>query len=278
MHKKRWITGLAALPFLVGLISWGGPALFTLVIAGLALLGVYETYRLVDSGAGVQEPAGPSVSAPMDLPLRVLAYGFGALVVYGAFHGASLLLFCFAANLMLVGFREMLEFDGNTKNLGPVFKQVFVVSYVPVLLAHLVLIRNGDSGVTWIYLMLVAVFAGDIGAFYAGTYRGRRKLCPAVSPKKTLEGALGGLASTLTAGSLFRILFLPELPFGVFTLFLTMVGIAAQLGDLFESLLKRAAGVKDSGVIFPGHGGLLDRVDALLFAAPVGFFFKEWLL
>jgi len=89
---------------------------------------------------------------------------------------------------------------------------------------------------------------------------------------------VGGLASNLVVGLLIQIIFLPELPLGLSAVFFVTLGIAAQLGDLFESMLKRAAKVKDSGGIFPGHGGLLDRIDALLFAAPVGYLFKEYLL
>ena len=118
------------------------------------------------------------------------------------------------------------------------------------------------------------IFAGDIGAFYAGTYLGRNKLCPSVSPKKTIEGALGGIAANLLVGGLFFLFVLPPLPWGFGLVALVAMGAAGQVGDLFESVLKRAAGVKDSGAILPGHRGILDRIDALLFAAPLAYAFK----
>ncbi|PIP35786.1 MAG: phosphatidate cytidylyltransferase [Desulfobacterales bacterium CG07_land_8_20_14_0_80_52_14] len=278
MHKARWITGLTALPFLVGLISWGGVTLFMLVVAAVSILGVHESFRLLFSGHGSRDfesdpgPAGPGI------PLRILAYGAGPLILYGAFRGAPLMMIFYALNLMIAGLIAMTQFDGEGKVLEPVFRQTFTVLYVPVLLAFLVLIRNGDKGAVWIYLMLAVVFAGDIGAFYVGTYFGKHKLCPSISPKKTIEGGVGGLASNLVVGLLMKIIFLPELPLGLSVVFFITLGIAAQMGDLFESMLKRAAKVKDSGGIFPGHGGLLDRIDALLFAAPVGYLFKEYLL
>ena len=112
---------------------------------------------------------------------------------------------------------------------------------------------------------------------YAGSFLGKHKLCPAVSPGKTIEGSVGGLIANLGAGAIFKYFFLPAYSWGLSLLFFISVGIAGQIGDLFESELKRSAGIKDSGGILPGHGGILDRIDALLFAAPVAWFFKEYL-
>jgi phosphatidate cytidylyltransferase len=140
------------------------------------------------------------------------------------------------------------------------------------------MIRNGGNGVWWVYFLVCTVFSGDIGAYYIGTYFGRHKLCPVVSPNKTIEGSVGGLALTLGVGALFKYFFMPLVPWGLSILFFLSIGIAGQVGDLFESALKRAGNIKDSGVLLPGHGGLLDRIDALLFAAPVTYFFKEYFL
>jgi phosphatidate cytidylyltransferase len=122
------------------------------------------------------------------------------------------------------------------------------------------------------------VFIGDTGAYYLGSYFGQHKLCPAVSPNKTIEGSLGGLAASLGSGALIKHFFLPLLPWGLSLLFFLSISIAGQVGDLFESQIKRVAHIKDSGAILPGHGGVLDRIDALLFAAPVAYIFKEYLL
>ena len=110
-----------------------------------------------------------------------------------------------------------------------------------------------------------------------GSYLGRHKLNPAVSPGKTIEGAVGGLVGNLLVGSIGKFFFFPAHPWGSAVLFFIAVGLAGQVGDLFESLFKRTSKIKDSGGILPGHGGVLDRIDALLFASPVAYFFKIYI-
>jgi phosphatidate cytidylyltransferase len=99
-----------------------------------------------------------------------------------------------------------------------------------------------------------------------------------VSPKKTIEGALGGIVGNVLFGSVIKVFFLPETPWGTSLLFFILIGISGQFGDLIESAMKRASGVKDSGGILPGHGGILDRIDALIFASPVAFLYLKFIL
>jgi len=120
-----------------------------------------------------------------------------------------------------------------------------------------------------ILLLLSVVWAGDTGAYFVGRALGRHKLYPAVSPKKTIEGALGGLAASMGAAVLIANLWMPELGPLHAALIGLVGGFAAQVGDLVESMIKRAAGVKDSGTLLPGHGGMLDRLDGVIFAFPV---------
>lgn len=125
-----------------------------------------------------------------------------------------------------------------------------------------------EKGTTWLFGLLAIVFAGDTFAYLAGRAFGRAKLLEAVSPKKTVEGSLGGLFGSALAG-LALWSFFKDIPPLAMVVMAIVTGLFAQIGDLFESLLKRIAEVKDSGSIMPGHGGLLDRVDGVLFAAPV---------
>jgi phosphatidate cytidylyltransferase len=145
--------------------------------------------------------------------------------------------------------------------------------YVPLLLGHLILTRELPHGIQWIFLLLVLVMTGDSGAYYVGSSLGRHKLYPLVSPNKSMEGAAGGLAGSLFGAFCARWLFFPELSAGDCFLAALIIGPLGQLGDLFESLLKRSFGVKDSGTIIPGHGGMLDRLDSILFASPALYYY-----
>lgn len=149
------------------------------------------------------------------------------------------------------------------------------VLYIPLLLSHLALLRGLPQGTHWIFLMLLIVMSGDTGAFYVGSAMGKRKLYPAVSPNKSVEGMLGGLAGSLAGAFFARAVFFPGLTPVDCVATALLVGLAGQLGDLFESLLKRSFGVKDSGNIIPGHGGMLDRLDSILFAAPTLYIYAS---
>ena len=150
--------------------------------------------------------------------------------------------------------------------------------YVPLLLSHLVLIRMLPHGVSWLFLIMVIVMTGDSAAYYVGSSLGKTKIYPAVSPKKSVEGSLGGLAGSVVGAFIAKAVFFPELsPFDCVATAL-LLGVLGQLGDLFESLIKRSCGVKDSGVIFPGHGGILDRLDSILFAGPAAYYYAYFLL
>jgi phosphatidate cytidylyltransferase len=157
-------------------------------------------------------------------------------------------------------------------------KQFFGVVYIPFLLSFVVILYSEPEGVHWIFLLMLVVAGSDTGAYYAGSYLGRHKLCPAVSPKKTVEGAIGGLAVAMLLAAVYSSLFIESVSLVFALLFALVVGAVGQAGDLFESEFKRAAGVKDSSALLPGHGGFLDRIDALLFAAPAAYLFKEYLL
>ncbi|CAG0965410.1 phosphatidate cytidylyltransferase [Geobacteraceae bacterium] len=149
------------------------------------------------------------------------------------------------------------------------------IAYVPLLLSHLVLLRALPSGVEWVFLMLLIVMSGDTAAYYVGSSLGKRKLYPSVSPNKSIEGALGGLCGSLVGTFAAKLTFFPALTVADCVVTALAVGAIGQIGDLFESLLKRSFGVKDSGVIIPGHGGILDRLDSILFAAPALYYYAS---
>jgi len=164
-------------------------------------------------------------------------------------------------------------------SLGPLDQLIFRLGwqmvgiiYIPLLLGHLVLLRQLPDGRGWVFLVLFAVMACDSLAYFTGVSFGRHKLYPQVSPKRSIEGSLGGLVGACLGVWLAALLFLPNFTTGHVIMVGLLLGCAGQIGDLFESLLKRACGVKDSGGIFPGHGGILDRLDSLLFAFPLAYY------
>lgn len=148
--------------------------------------------------------------------------------------------------------------------------------YLPLLLGYLVLLRQYPHGREWIFLTLLVIMGCDSFAYFVGSNLGKRKLYPAVSPNKSVEGGIGGLLGAVVAVFVCRATFLPGI--GIFEAIGIglLLGVVGQLGDLFESLLKRACGVKDSGRMIPGHGGLLDRLDSLLFAFPFVYYIARF--
>jgi phosphatidate cytidylyltransferase len=268
-HAKRWITGLSALPILIFWLGWGSPLIFALLIALVCLLSQREYFQMaLNRNAGGIYP-----------PLAILGYAAGLLILWAAYaNSASLILVAITANFLLCGFFLLPRYQSDSSIVDAVAMQNQGMVYIPVLIAGLIRIRNTEAGILWIFFLLAIVFAGDIGAYYAGSYLGRHKLCPSVSPKKTIEGSIGGLCANLLVGGMIKAMFLPALPWAASLAMFLLIGVAGQIGDLYESALKRSVQIKDSGTLLPGHGGMLDRIDALLFASPVALFFKEYIL
>ena len=264
MHLKRWITGIVAVPIIYLLVSAGG-MVFTLLIAAVSVVTLWEYYRAV-------------FKADADGLVRIiplLGLCLSPVIVWTVYRGGMVHTpLIIAVDLLLVAGLTLPVFKNDTQAPHLVAKQVLGLVYISVFLSFLILIRLGESGAQWIFWILCIVAAGDTGAFYSGTYLGRHKLCPWVSPKKTIEGSIGGLAANIIAALLFKMVLLPSLTALPSIVFALVIGIAGQVGDLFASEFKRSAGIKDSGTLLPGHGGFLDRLDALLFASPLAYLLK----
>jgi len=152
--------------------------------------------------------------------------------------------------------------------------------YVGWMLSYWLNLRGLEDGRNWVYLAMLTTFANDTGAFFIGRARGKHKLAPAISPAKTWEGAIGGLISAILGAIVITIILNLISPF-IFQYWQIMllgflVSLFAQLGDLVESLLKRSMGVKESGNLLPGHGGVLDRFDSLIFVGAVVYYYVIW--
>jgi len=267
VHLKRWITGLSALPVLIFLIYTGG-FFFLLLIAVACICAQWEYNRIISN-------------ADSEFMSSIVVWWgyFAGLLLLAAAHlsGIGFVALLLALNLVIVGVMSVFLYKTNPRIGLVIQKQVLGIIYIPLSLALLAVIRSQPDGMGFIFLLLAIIFAGDTSAFYVGTYLGRHKLSPAISPGKTFEGALGGLSGNLLAGSIGIAFFMPSIPWAGGILFFLAAGIAGQVGDLFESEMKRSSDIKDSGGLLPGHGGFLDRIDALLFAAPVAYLFKMYI-
>jgi phosphatidate cytidylyltransferase len=261
MHLKRWLSGLVLAPSLIFFILYAPPWLFLLFILFLTLLGLREFYALSLPGIS-QTQRAVGMLLGLLFPLSLYSRDPRCFIAALAF----VILFLFIQAL----FRPE-EFPVRIERLS---KHLLGLLYVPLFFAHFVLLHRLASGRLWVLFVLVAVYFGDTTAFYIGRAWGRRKLAPQISPGKTWEGGLGAMVGSLAGALIFKSLFFPRLP-TIHALVLGVgMGVIGQLGDLFESLIKRSAKVKDSGMLIPGHGGLLDRVDSVLFASPFVYYYS----
>jgi phosphatidate cytidylyltransferase len=266
MHAKRWITAIVGVPILIFLIGPGPGWLFHAVLCAAALVGLQEFYRMIQPQvAPVVRIISMVLTAFLflSLSLRWIILTPGIFAFY-AFFALLQSLFC--------------DMPPHEKHTATVACAVLGPIYTCIPLALLVLIDIQPLGHMWIFFLLVVVFATDTGAFYTGRTWGKHKLYESVSPKKTWEGTVGGFFTGTVVGVLFAAYtgIHPVNP----ALFLVtaLIGTAGQLGDLVESMLKRNHGVKDSGRLLPGHGGLLDRMDSILGAAPVMYVYLTLIL
>lgn len=150
---------------------------------------------------------------------------------------------------------------------------LFGIIYVSFLLSHMLLLRNRPMGTQWVFFLLITVWAGDTSAYFTGTLIGKHKLYPKISPKKSVEGLLGGIAGSIFVALLFRRFFFRDLAWSHTVMLAFFIMILGQIGDFGESMLKRSANVKDSSRLIPGHGGILDRLDSFLFSTPFLYYY-----
>jgi phosphatidate cytidylyltransferase len=202
------------------------------------------------------------------LDVSMSAAGFATALVVGSSGVANALQIGLMTALVAVAASSLAAWRGGGDALASVSATLFPALYIGLPIAALIGIRT-LGGPRVLFLLMLTVMVSDTSQYYTGRLFGRRPLAPAVSPNKTVEGAVGGLVLGTALFTLVGMWWLPALPTGFRVLLgLTLVALGIA-GDLFESMLKRSAGVKDSSALIPGHGGVLDRIDALLFAAPV---------
>lgn len=262
MLKKRFISAFCVLPVLIAAILFEHPVPWlTIFIAGWGALAVFEFYHITGSDKPLLSVLGitltvlfiisPHIPDPTFLPAVMT---FGLIVPL----------------IVLLTYRKSLFIGWAWMVAGAL--------YIGWLLRYYVAMRSLDDGRYWVLLVLLTVFAFDTAAFFVGRAIGRRRLAPRVSPGKTWEGTIAGAVAALAAA--VGLSFAVGLPISWWEAALLgfIVAIFGQIGDLVESLLKRSTGVKDSGRLMPGHGGILDRTDSVAFVGPLVYYYIVWVV
>lgn len=201
---------------------------------------------------------------------RWFGIAFGAALAAGVYWWTPGALVALPAAAILPALFYLFRFGDLATVMSRAAVTTFGLVYAGLLLTYLALLKRhgGEHGGDWVLLVLMTAWFGDTGAYFAGRFLGKKKLYPAISPAKTWAGAWGGLAGSFLAAVLANLWFFPELGWGHGAALTLVGGALGQCGDLVESMMKRSVGVKDSGRLLPGHGGMLDRIDAVLFIAP----------
>jgi phosphatidate cytidylyltransferase len=252
--RTRLLTAAVLLPAVGALVLFAPAWFFT---AFNALAGLWGLYEVAEMTGALHWVALPLFAVVGGIPLFALLYG-GDLGFVGWLVPVLVI-------VMMLGLVVRIELAGDAERFrGP--RLVFIgAAYVGFLFPFFSLVRNSPGGNDKLLLVILLVVVTDSGAYFVGRFTGRTKLAPNVSPNKTVEGAVGGLLATIVSGWAIVRIIGGTWDLGSVLLFSAITSILAQLGDLAGSALKRAAGVKDSGWIFPGHGGLLDRTCSLVF-------------
>ncbi len=263
-HLQRWLTSLVALPILLYVLLYGSVLSLMVLLALVSTAAHWEFLAL----SGLGRTPGEKVLA--------LAAGLLLLLSFSTGRPQAPLLFLFLAFLAHAVF-YLWWYEAYPNLLAELGMICLGLLYVPFLLGHFFWLWQQPQGRFWVLWLLLVIFAGDTGAFYSGRAFGRTKLYPQVSPGKTVAGAVGGLAASLGVGvAASHWLPLPATLLQVLVLAF-LAAIVGQGGDLFESMLKRRAQVKDASTLLPGHGGFLDRLDSIGFTGAVLFYARPFI-
>ena len=261
---KRFIAGIAFGILIILSIFLLNSAEFFFICAVLISISSYQLFLIQD----LNKPDFFIIPALLSI---VIAYS-------NIFLPASLFIPVFFASSFLLLLKNVLFF--NSENGRSIYLDIFSIVYAGFFLSFIVKIFNLTEGRLLLLLLFVIIWASDIFAYYGGRHFGKHLLYPSLSPKKTVEGAICGFTGAIGAAIIFKILAGNNFEQANILLYILIAGVAAivgMFGDLTESLIKRIAGKKDSGRIIPGHGGILDRIDSLILAAPVFYYMVFYL-
>lgn len=264
--SKRWdsrrlYAALVFIPLFYLLVRYLPPIAFFGLVVGASWLALVELYRLHF------QPRLATMAIILGLIMTTLVLSHLQWPDVLPLH--PLLVFVITATLLWY----LLSKHDLSRSLVDVSVLIFGMLYIGFTLGHLLLIRALPDGIFLIFFVILVTWAGDTGAYYAGVSMGRTPLAPRISPNKTVEGLLGGCLLAVVIALIARAWFIPSFTIVDALVLGVMLTVAGLIGDLSESMFKRGAGVKDSGGLIPGHGGMLDRLDSLLLTAPTYYYY-----
>ncbi len=264
--KVRLLTAAVVVPPLLWLLFRGPADVFFLLVLFAAAIASHELFRMTHPNDAIARGIG--IGTTLGVAICVYSWSRDPRVLLSLLFGVPLL--GLMVSLWRLGDISSAALRAFAAVSGPL--------YIGGLLSALALLRRdaGAAGPSYVLLCLTFAWLADTGAYFFGRYLGKRKLYEAVSPKKTRAGFVGALVGAELGGLLGHFFYLPSIPLLDVALLALVAGAFGQLGDLVESLLKRSTGIKDSGSIVPGHGGMLDRIDALIIVAPIVYLYTSW--
>ncbi len=268
MLKQRVITAAIFIPLLIILV-WFSALWFSILLAVVVLIGTFEFLRMAEE-------------FDKRCPLTYFGLLWSLAIALSPHYKGTNILPTIMAFAVVVSLIWLLFYSPREKAFHNWAWMLAGVVYVGWMLSYWINLRTLEDGTSWVYLAMFSTFANDTGAFFVGRAWGKRPLALAISPGKTKEGALGGILSAIVVSIIIYqipILFsYSTLEYWQVILVGGLIGIFAQLGDLVESLLKRNIGVKESGNLLPGHGGVLDRFDSLIFVGAMVYYYALWIV
>jgi len=263
---RRLVTAAVTVPVLLLVMLRGPTWLFLVLTLVFGLAGFWELSKMLKSAEATLLPIGYLATG-----LLIASFYFQQL----PFMHASLVA------LLLIGVGVVMNRGPDRDNLAAATGTVFATFYIGALVGSLVglrMVEPDPDGRRWVVFLLTVVFVGDAGAYYVGKSLGKHPLAPRLSPKKTMEGFAGDVVFATAMALVLNELWFPGLPIAAAAGLGVALSLFGVVGDLFESFLKRSAEVKDTSALIPGHGGVLDRVDSILFAAPALLISIWWFL
>ena len=266
--KTRLISAFVLVAILLLVVFFTPAWVFNLLVCALTFMVMYELTKVF----------GLSKKPSITIANYIFAALFMSLQFLNGYIASMLVVPAIVGYIMVISVISVL--DNQRVKFSDVCSSAFLVFYSVVFLMYLTLIRNLGGGVALLFMALIGAYITDTGAYFTGMAIGRHKLIPSVSPNKTVEGAIGGVVFTVIGFLVYGVV-VSALGYNVNYLLLVVLSVicavVAQFGDLAASAMKRSFAVKDFGNLIPGHGGMVDRVDSLMFVAPVVYYFITFL-